>query len=336
MANYLDNIDVIDANNNQTNVLLQDRDTLSLAQQINQRVNNLMSLGKTILYIGDSFMYGPSDLTTAINQRLKVTNSYNFSHGSTGFIRDTDGKSFPHQLQDAAADTSFNNADITDIIIAGGINDVYTNTEGDYITALDTIKSIINSNFTNAKVWLIPMLWGSSQFTLEDQRKYLRILNACINSGYAVYPNAYAIIMGLPDVMLDSVHPNTRGCDLIARNISSWIDGGIVDPEDYIVGNGQAVTGDVFSYTYMKRSGFLFCKIFLYIRNGTVSAGSPILDCDDIMKNGLDVVNTCSKAVLAGTVSGDFYIKNGKLYCTSTVETCDVHINACYPSGYLY
>lgn len=336
MANYLDNLDVIDANNNPTNVLLQDRNTLSLAQQTSQKLSNLMAMGKTILYIGDSFMFGPSDLTTAINERLKVTTSYNFSYGSTGFIRDTAGKSFPHQLENAAADTSFNNADITDIIIAGGINDVYTNTEGDYITALDTIKSIISTNFINAKVWLIPMVWGNSQFLLDDQRKYLGLLNACLNTGYAVYPNAYQIIMGLPDVMLDAVHPNTRGCDLIARCIASWIDGGITDPEDYIAGNGQTTSGDIFSYTYMKRSGFLFCKLYLYMRQGAVTAGNPILDCNDIMKNGLDVTNTCSKAVVAGSVSGDFYIKNGKLYCTSDVGSCDVYINACYPSGYLY
>ena len=130
MPNYLDNLDIEDAKGDVHNVLLQDRDTLSLAQLTSNKLNNLMAGSKNIIYIGDSYMFGPSDLTTALNQRLKVSHSYNFSYGSTGFVRDTDGKSFPHQLQNAASDESFNNSDITDIIIGGGINDVYTNTEG--------------------------------------------------------------------------------------------------------------------------------------------------------------------------------------------------------------
>ena len=310
MPNYLDNLDIGDAMGDVH--------------------------GKNIIYIGDSYMFGPSDLTTALNQRLKVSHSYNFSYGSTGFVRDTDGKSFPHQLQNAASDERFNNSDITDIIIGGGINDVYTNSEGDYVAALTSIKNIVNANFPNAKVWLIPMLWGDWEFNVDDQRKYLAILNACINSGYAVYPNAYQILMGVPDVMLDTVHPNSRGCDLIARNITSWIDGGICDPEKYIVGNGYTVNNDVYSYTYLQRSGFLFCKLFLYIRTGIVTAGNHILECDDIMKDGLNTVNPCSKAVLAGNISGDFYIRNGKLYCTSDVSSCDVCLNACYPAGFNY
>lgn len=56
MANYLDNMDVIDANNNPTNVLLQDRGTLALANQLRVDVNNLIT--NTALDIVTPEMFG--------------------------------------------------------------------------------------------------------------------------------------------------------------------------------------------------------------------------------------------------------------------------------------
>lgn len=49
MANYLDNIDVIDANNNPTNVLLQDRGTLSLVNTLTIRVNEFIASHKMLI-----------------------------------------------------------------------------------------------------------------------------------------------------------------------------------------------------------------------------------------------------------------------------------------------
>lgn len=317
---------------NQIDAIVSDLD------DTNTSLSNVRSGAKTILYIGDSFMYGPGVLTQSLNARLKVADSYNFSHGATGFIKDVDDLNFYHQLEAAAASTLFDNADITDIIIAGGINDDYANSLTDYVTALQSMKTVISTNFVNAKVWIIPMLWKNTPLDNDDQKKYYKIYRACINSGYAVYPDAFTILIGLDSsYMLDSVHPSAKGCELIADYIGSWINDGISQDErieDFTVSlDGTGSCGG----QIVLRNGFLYLYVFLYLRGYNYQPNEKILDLPDIFYLlNPQVKIPCNYTVSAGTYSGGLYIKDAKLYADTAIGSADIHVNAIMPVGYIY
>lgn len=306
-----------------------DSDVSSLSERMSNR---------TIIYIGDSYMYGPGTLTVSIDNMLRVAHSYNFSYGGTGFIKDTDGKSFLHQLQNAVASQLFNNGDVTDIIIAGGINDEYSNSLDDYVTALNAMKTVIETNFAKARVWIIPMLWKNTGLGRDDQSKYYKLFRACLNTGYAVYPDAYNILIGLDSsYMQDAIHPSTKGCNLIANYIGSWINGGISNDEridDFTItldGTGTA-GGQI-----VVRNGFIYLYVFLYLRGYNYTANEKILDLPDIFyQTNTDIKIACNYTVSAGTYSGGLYIKNAKLYADTAIGSADIHVNAIMPIGYIY
>ena len=80
MANYLDNIDIIDADNHSTNVLLQDRGTLAFANQlsidlqneIQNRINSDTALGTRI----DNEELARSSADNALNNRINNLSNY--------------------------------------------------------------------------------------------------------------------------------------------------------------------------------------------------------------------------------------------------------------------
>lgn len=291
---------------------------------------------KTVLYIGDSFMNG--GLATAINSKLRIQTSYNFSYGSTGFIRDTAGHSFLHQLSDASSSSLFDNGSITDIVIAGGINDDNNNSESQYTVAINSMKNIIETNFKNAKVWLVPLLWNTNPIDLGVQRKYDRLLHACLNSGYATYQDAYAIMWGLNPAffMTDSVHPNAAGYDTIADYIASWISGGNCICERWDGASVSVAGNGVVNYTYVIRSGFLYINLLLYLRGHNYGANQSIIELGPIANIGANKVIACAKTVTAGSFNGDIYIKNGHVYANAPIGSCDVWVNTVIPIGFVY
>lgn len=301
---------------------------------------SLIESGKrNIIYIGDSYMYGPGTLTQSMNARLKVNWSHNFSHGATGFIRDTDGLNFLHQLEAAAASSYFENDDVTDIIMAGGINDDENNTASDYATAIASIKSCINTNFKNARVWIIPMLWGTSNFTLGVSRKYQRLFEGLLTSGYAIYPFAFQILMGLdPSIyMIDSSHPNPAGCDLIADYICSWINGGISLPgrkieAQEILPDGNSNIG----YNAVLRDGFLYFHCMLYLRDHTYSAGDTIYTMPDWFISNAGTKFPTTILVDAGTYTGSIYIEDGEMKCSDSLTNCNIFVDLTIPFDHLY
>lgn len=308
--------------------------------EIRSIISSLTSgLHHTIVYIGDSFMYGPSHLTTAIDSKLIVDNSYNFSYGATGFVRNTDGKSFPNQLQNAAEDTSFENSSVTDIIICGGINDAASTTQSEFETAMSLIKSKRNMYFVNAKIWVVPMVWGTSNFIYDDQAKYNKIYNASINTGLATLPDAYAILQGKDAsvYMLDETHPSDAGCALIASNIASWICGGPAIIEEHYVNNSVPTTqNDTGILDVRKCYGHTTLTLFLYLRNGTYAANTKICDVPSELVQDANLAYPCSSCITAGTFDGNFYLKNGGLYADQTVGSVDAYVNVTVPFGYVF
>lgn len=306
---------------------------------VQNEVSDIRSGKRNVIYIGDSYMYGPGTLTQSINARLKINWSHNFSYGGTGFIRDTGGKNFLHQLENAAASLYFDNDDVTDIIMAGGINDDNDNAASAYASAIADIKSYINTNFKNARVWIIPMLWGTSGFTLAESRKYQRLFEGLITSGYAIFPYAFQILMGLDSntYMLDGSHPNATGCDLIADYICSWIEGGISLPSRKIEGQAILPEGNSnIGYNAVLRDGFLYFHCMLYLRDYTYSAGDTIYTMPDWFISNAGTKFPTTILVDAGSYSGSIYVENGEMKCSDSLTNCNIFVDLTVPFDHLY
>lgn len=327
---------------NQIDDILDGSISGSLQNQIDNIDSNIESLQKLherrIIYIGDSFMYGPGVLTTSLNYRLHPKASYNRSHGATGFVRNTDDLSFVHQLENAAADTSIPHDDITDIIIVGGINDDAATTMAQYETAIQSMVDTCNASFPHAKMWFVPMAWGNSELTLTDQQKYNKIYNACVSRGVATLPYAYTFLGGYDTsrYMADSVHPNANGCAVIAGYIADWVNGGTGSRESYDAGNAQTTRNEAVSRCIIERGGFIDLTLFFYSRDVTYPAGTKIMDISTRINLSSGLRLPMTSITSAGTYSGQLYIQNGGLYSTTDFGYCDVTAHVTIPHSLIY
>ena len=311
-----------------------DVDTLDAnVSQIKQGVKN-------IIYIGDSFMYGPSHLTQALDARLNVGHSYNCAYGGTGFVRDTEGRSFPHQLDNAAQNDSIPNESITDVIIVGGINDGEDVYQSQFEDAIQTMIARRNTSFPNAKMWFVPMAYGTDNLTQGAQEKYFKIYNACVSKGVATLPYAYTFLAGLdPTTYLlpnDPVHPSDAGCARIAGYICDWINGGIGSVDDYVIHNIQTVAEENVNECVIVRNGMIFYKLFFYSRDHVYTANTKICDVDKRINTNSGLKVPVMQAVTAGEYDGQLYILNGGLYSTTDFGYCDVTVCVELPIAFIW
>lgn len=293
---------------------------------------------RNVVYIGDSFFYGallPHELDHYITAKIRANHEYNYSYGGTGFVRQQAGdNSFPEQLQHAADDPNLDKTLVTDIVIAGGLNDDNATTVYQFINAVDSIVNIANLNFPRAKVWFVPMLWNVNKIGYDEYKKYLRITEACMTSGYNVYPNAFTILEGLDagQYMQDVVHPSNLGYQLIADYIGCWMNGTVKQTERYIEGNDLATTqSENLAYVYREADGYIYIRIFMYTRDVTYNAGDAITTLPTWLTHSTGNIQM-NKLVTAGTCAGEFYITtNSELKCTDNVGYADITLDVAIP-----
>lgn len=293
---------------------------------------------RNVLYIGDSFFYGallPHELDHYITQKIRASHEYNYSYGGTGFVRQQAGdNSFPEQLEHAAADASLDKTLITDIVIAGGLNDDNSTSIDSFKNAVNRIMTCVNSDFFRARVWFIPMIWNVNKLGSAEYAKYLRIFEACMTSGANVYSNAFTILEGLDagTYMQDLVHPSNAGYELQAEYIACWMNGTFKQTERYLQGNDLVTTqSENMLYIYREADGYIYIKLFMYTRDVTYNAGDTIATLPDWITHSAGNM-LLNKLVTAGTVSGDFYITtNSELKCTANVGYADIVLETAYP-----
>lgn len=187
------------------------------------------------IYIGDSYFNGvgatpTSDLVYYINKKCGIAQHWNYSHGATGFIRNTDSLKFYNQLVQASNDSQItDNTEVTDIIVAGGLNDTGASwTQALLNTECNNISTLAKTAFPNAKLWYIPFLWINIPYSYDYHRLYLAINNACLKSGDATLSGAPSWLYRLDSTYQngDDIHPSAKGYELMSNYICNFLNGG--------------------------------------------------------------------------------------------------------------
>lgn len=232
------------------------------------------------IYIGDSYFNGvgatpTTDLVYYINKKCGIAQHWNYSHGATGFIRNTDSLKFYNQLVQASNDSQITDkAEVTDIIVAGGLNDTGASwTQKLLNTECINISTLAKTAFPNAKLWYIPFLWINIPYSYDYHRLYIAINNACLNSGDATLSGAPSWLYRLDSKYQngDDIHPSAIGYELMSNYICNFLNGGYQGVNDL-----QLVTNTVGQVDYS-----ICCEIvnsIIYLKgNFNVKANIPAI-----------------------------------------------------------
>lgn len=187
------------------------------------------------IYIGDSYFNSvgatpTTDLVYYINKKCGIAQHWNYSHGATGFIRNTDSLKFYNQLVKASNDPQITDkAEVTDIIVAGGVNDTGASwTQNNLNTECENISTLAKTAFPNAKLWYVPFMWVNIPYSYDYHRLYVAINNACLKSGNATLSGAPSWLYRLDSTYQngDDIHPSAKGYELMSNYICNFLNGG--------------------------------------------------------------------------------------------------------------
>lgn len=206
-----------------------------------QAVRSTTTKSKTILVFGDS--WGSTDAAsisardnghTYVNRIKLLENDriFNFCDGGAGFA-DTSSNvwntNFTGQISHASADTHFEDSDVTDVIVFGGINDVGSGyTAAQVRSAAITFIETAQATFTNARIVVI----GANTRRAGNQTFYDGILSVTkalskVTTEYACefYPALTWLIGDSSCWASDNYHPNNHGGYILAAFIGGIIYG---------------------------------------------------------------------------------------------------------------
>ena len=191
--------------------------------------------------IGDSISYGTgassldkSWANSYAAYRAHGTNTsyaWNFAQNNAGYINGGSGIVFNDQLT-AASNASFNNNDITHVLIVGGANDKVPISGNNVRDAAVALFRRAQTIFPNAKIIAVPCLLG-----IQGRYRYHPNINAVIGQiemaigmcrGVQEIPYAWEWLNGNAGWSADyAIHPNDNGNTEILKHIAEGVDGGV-------------------------------------------------------------------------------------------------------------
>lgn len=188
--------------------------------------------GITIL-IGDSYLEGWTPERTVkswgqfyadisgetINESLFI-----FYQGGAGFVNAVDNITFNTLLANAISDSRINNADVSKIIVVGGVNDA----ESDPLNALQNFMKSVKDNFVNATVYIGYNGAGATNRCSVYEKMYM--LSRYERYSYLGYVYLDNIIASIQKKSLfsesDKFHLNENGQRAFAGAIYTSVHGG--------------------------------------------------------------------------------------------------------------
>lgn len=292
------------------------------------------------IYIGDSYFNGvgatpTTDLVYYINKKCGIAQHWNYSHGATGFIRNTDSLKFYNQLVQASNDSQITDkTEVTDIIVAGGLNDTGASwTQTLLNTECNNISTLAKTAFPNAKLWYIPFLWINIPYSYDYHRLYIAINNACLKSGDATLTGAPSWLYRLDSTYQngDDIHPSAIGYELMSNYICNFLNGGYQGVNDL-----QLVTSTVGQVDYS-----ICCEIvnsIIYLKgNFNVKATIPaITNMGNLPSRAIPQSLTVLPCIYYNTGSNTnspLYIQanDSKITTINSLATGAYHVTTSYP-----
>lgn len=272
---------------------------------INSSIANLKKnndLSGVIVCIGDSYLEGynpggPAVTSWGVHLRSMLgksaANLKIYYKGGAGFSNTVDGKNFSVLTSDAAADSSFDNNDVSLVIYGGGWNDKgYTAAQ--LKTSISSALSIISANFPNAKAMFAYMAWDENSGNMQTYQKlYLldRYSQAVKGLNIAFVSNIYKALQFRSYLFNDGTHPNADGQEAIASAILASIIGnyeaGTIENKQFSDGKPVyiSVTDDAVNINlYNNLTYNLLSPIASYFCNGGAKAFEI-----DLVTEGIDV-----------------------------------------------
>lgn len=292
------------------------------------------------IYIGDSYFNGvgatpTTDLVYYINKKCGIAQHWNYSHGATGFIRNTDSLKFYNQLVKASNDPQITDkAEVTDIIVAGGVNDTGASwTQNNLNTECENISTLAKTAFPNAKLWYVPFMWVNIPYSYDYHRLYVAINNACLKSGNATLSGAPSWLYRLDSTYQngDDIHPSAKGYELMSNYICNFLNGGYQG-----VNEMELVTSTVGQVDYS-----ICCEIvnsIVYLKgNFNVKAIIPaITNMGNLPSRAIPQSLTVLPCIYYNTGSNTnspLYIQanDSKITTINSLTTGTYHVTASYP-----
>ena len=192
--------------------------------QYNSRLSAIENL-KEVVVIGDSwtaFNQGSNvSLTNALQSSLVNKTMHNFGENGAGFIQGSaiSNINFMDMIQDAVDDDSFNNDNVSDIVVVGGTNDVYHNLTSQLNTTLKTFFNQLVSNFKNANIIWLPNFYAPANAPAVAQ---LANVNLYYNKVTTINPNFF---LGISAPFVDTLHLTDNTQAFIGRFIGALVNG---------------------------------------------------------------------------------------------------------------
>ena len=210
--------------------------TNNVHPDITQAENDIVDIQHKItpkyLFVGDSYTQLADNWVDMVVNLLDLTSDdyYVMGANSRGFRGDPNvpNSSFRELL---IANSSLIPDDtkplITDIVVCGGINDVYDPFNPAAIeVAVEYFCQYCKTYYPNAKIHIGYISYTTNTSWLLRQPAIIRAYNASAQTiGYSVIDNVYNAFH-YPNWMTDSVHPNAYGMQKIAAMIASHLLGG--------------------------------------------------------------------------------------------------------------
>ena len=236
--------------------------------EVNAKVNAMLDV--KLVCIGDSWLNaGGWGDRLAVDMGASAHHIYQ-SNGA-GFAR-TGYTTFHELLESAIADlTAAQRAEITHVVIGGGINDQW-DVEADLYTAAVSMFADTVAAFPNAKVYYFANQ-GNGVFSSDYYSRITNIQNRASDNGVIVLEHVTYCMMGAGTFYMtnDYVHPTTNGYYLIASCIFENMHGNDVD---YIANIGSKYNTSVVKSTITRKDNIITLNIkFTPAAAGDISEG---------------------------------------------------------------
>lgn len=226
------------------NTILQ---TISnLEQSITEIENNIEEMNrKKWIFVGDSYSEGYTSGGTItswsqiLKEKMNLTNDNCtiVDNGGTGFANAQN--SFAMLLDNLEEDL-----EVTDILIAGGYNDLSWSSTN-ILQGFADVKTVIDSKFPNSKVHIAFIGGTTNQYHGNIHLKVIEYLNGSMNCNFNFLNNVWYPLYSEERLATDGIHPNLSGQNAIANALYQAFNGGYNYYlfNDIIIDNSQSDLG---------------------------------------------------------------------------------------------